>query len=116
MTTAILSEEVLEERYELGTAFAIGQKKCHPACQRIQCAKDGRAAILASRRDNALGAYRSPHAAQARIEMELAFVLEDEGAAVRVGGYFFKEIVSSRLARRISFGSCLCLRESFGRL
>ena len=62
------------------------------------------------------GVNRCPHTAQAGIKMEFAFVLEEECVSVGSGSHFFKAAVLLHLARRTSFGSCLCLRDNFGRL
>jgi hypothetical protein len=102
VTTAILLEQVLEERDELGAALAIGQQERHPTGQGIESPKDRGTAILTSRRDGALLADGRPHATQAGIEMELAFVLEYEGVAIGSGSGFFSATLRSRFARRTS--------------
>lgn len=112
----ISAKEMLQKGDEVLPSLAVGQQERDTTGQGVQRAEDGRAAILTGGRDNALCADPSPPAAQTGIEMELAFVLEDEGTAAGTGGDFFKAAFRSRLARRTSFGFCLCLRESFGRL
>lgn len=116
MAITIPMNQMLQEGDEFSAAFAVCQQEGDATGQSIERTEDGGTTVLARRRNNAVLADESPHAAQAGIEMELAFVLEEEGVLVGRGRHFFKAAFRSRFARRTSFGSCLCLRESFGRL
>ncbi len=109
-------EQMLQESDEFSAAFAVCQQEGDTTGQSIERTEDGGTTVLARRWNNAVLADEAPHATQAGIEMELAFVLEEEGVMAGRGCHFFKAAFRSRLARRTSFGSCLCLRDNFGRL
>ena len=112
----VAPQQMLEKDDEFGAALTVGQQERDATGQGVECAEDGRAAILSRRRNGAVLADQPPHAAQAGIEMEFAFILEEDGVTVGMGRDFFKAASRSRLARRTAWGFCLCLRESFGRL
>ena len=116
MPTLIPSQHMLQEDDELGAALTFCQQECNTTGLGIERTEYGGATILSRRRNDAFLADKSPHATQAGIEMELAFVLEEYGISVGMGCHFFKAAFRSRVARRTSLGSCLCLRDNFGRL
>ena len=116
MSGFVAPEYVFQKGNKVGAAFALGQQKGDMPGAGIKRTEYGRTPILPRRWNQARVSDRCPHTAQAGIKMEFAFILEEECVSVGSGSHFFKAAVLLHLARRTSFGSCLCLRDNFGRL
>ena len=88
----------------------------HSSADSVQRAEHGHALVLSGRRDEGLFSDRRPHAAEAGVQVELAFVLEEEDVGAGTPFSFFKAASRARRTRFTSRLFCRCLSESLGRL